>query len=172
MKYLAYLKKLLLHKWFVFLECLKVGMPIVGLVHDWSKFLPDEFIPYARYFAIDRRDEKGDYDVSKADDDAFLLAWLKHQRRNPHHWQYWILIQDEDPTTVLPMSNRYWREMLADWRGAGRTYTGADNTREWYLRNRDKMQLHPETRIGIEIALNVYPWNTDRPWNMGASNND
>ena len=57
MKYLAYLKKLLLHKWFVFLECLKMGMPLVGLIHDWSKFLPDEFIPYARYFGVERRDD-------------------------------------------------------------------------------------------------------------------
>lgn len=154
--YAGYLKKLLLHKWFVFLECAKIGMPIAGIVHDWSKFLPDEFIPYARYFNTDRRDKYGDYDVGKADNDAFLVAWLKHQHRNPHHWQYWILLPDEYPTHIIAMPERYWREMIADWRGAGRAYTGKDNTTEWYQRNKDKMRLHPETRIQVEVSLGVY----------------
>lgn len=48
--YLKYLKSLLLHKWFVFLECRKLGIWWLGIIHDWSKFLPSEFIPYARYF--------------------------------------------------------------------------------------------------------------------------
>ena len=151
--YLKYLRSLLRHKWFVFVECCKAGMPLMGLVHDWSKFLPSEFLPYARYFAVDRRNEAGDYDITTASNTPFLMAWLKHLHRNPHHWQHWILVQDEDPTEVLPMPSRYRKEMLCDWRGAGRSYTGKDNTVEWYERNKEKMTLHPETRYKIEREL-------------------
>lgn len=155
MIYLKYLKSLLWHKWFVFLECVKVGMPLAGLVHDWSKFLPSEFIPYARFFAVDRRNEDGDYVMSPDDEQAFLVAWLKHQHRNPHHWQHWILVQDTDPTVVLPIPHRYIQEMVCDWRGAGRAYTGKDNTVEWYLRNRYHMTLHPDTRLSVDMILNI-----------------
>lgn len=141
-----------MHKWYVFLECVKLGIPITGIFHDWSKFLPDEFIPYAQYFSVDRRDENGEYAASGADDDAFLLAWLKHQRRNPHHWQWWILIQDEDDDIILPMSAHHRKEMLADWYGAGRTY-GNTNNQAWYLNNKHKIQLHPDTRVWVEQQL-------------------
>jgi len=48
--YISYLKYILRHKWFVFWEACKLGIPWLGLIHDWHKFLPDEFFPYARYF--------------------------------------------------------------------------------------------------------------------------
>ena len=48
--YWKYLKAVLKHKWFVFIECRKLGIPWLGVIHDLSKFLPSEFIPYARYF--------------------------------------------------------------------------------------------------------------------------
>ncbi len=121
----------------------------MGIIHDWSKFRPDEFIPYHHYFSTHRRDENGEYDANAAEDWDFLLAWLKHQRRNKHHWQWWYLVQDEDDPKALPMPSRYRKEMLADWRGAGRTY-GNNNTAGWYSRNKDKMILHPETRAWIE----------------------
>jgi hypothetical protein len=46
-KYLAYLLR---HRWFVMLACFREGLYWQGLIHDWSKFLPGEFLPYARYF--------------------------------------------------------------------------------------------------------------------------
>jgi hypothetical protein len=152
MIYFRYLRTVLRHKWYVFLECLHLGLPLIGIVHDWSKFLPDEFIPYARYFEKPRRDKRGEYDAAAAEDNDFLIAWLKHQRRSPHHWQYWILVQDEDDDKILPMSERYRKEMLADWRGAGRTY-GNNDTANWYLRNKGKIQLHHDTRKWIESQI-------------------
>jgi len=49
-KYLKYLKYVLVHKYYVFIECFKVGLFWRGIMHDMSKFFPDEFLPYARYF--------------------------------------------------------------------------------------------------------------------------
>ena len=48
--YWKYFKYVIRHKLFVFIECYKLGKIWRGITHDLSKFLPDEFIPYSRYF--------------------------------------------------------------------------------------------------------------------------
>src|SRR5688572_9099157 len=80
----AYLKYVLRHKWFVFQECLKLGVPLwIAIVHDWDTFLPDEWLPYARTFY------KPDGSKQYVESIDFALAWKQHQHRNKHHWQYW-----------------------------------------------------------------------------------
>lgn len=54
------------------------------------------------------------------------------------------------------MPDVYRREMLADWRGAGRA-TGNPDTKAWYLKNRHNMRLHPDTRVWIERELKIHP---------------
>jgi hypothetical protein len=56
---------------------------------------------------------------------------------------------------ALPMPDRYRREMLADWRGAGRAISGKDDTLAWYMKNRKRLMLHPDTRNWIEWQLGV-----------------
>jgi len=193
MIYLRFLWSLLRHKWFVFVECCRLGIPWLGIIHDLSKFLSSEFIPYARNFY-------GDYPDVKQ---AFDVAWLHHQKANKHHWQYWLLQYDngeewavtgfdfypseityqgrrigilEDDVAkslytreaeifevvrllnlkpvALPMPDRYRREMLADWRGAGRAY-GNPDTKAWYLKNKGRIILHPETRRWLEDQIEI-----------------
>lgn len=177
--YLKYLWYVIRHKWFVFLECCKLGIPWLGFVHDLSKLFLGEFISYARYFY-------GDYPkatiawrqclsytgpTKERVALAFDMAWLFHQKRNRHHWQYWIFREDNpEPKAwaewiilanvntcfhVFPMPDRYCREMLADWRGAGIAITGKDNTQEWYKENKDRVLLHRTTRNWIEEQLNA-----------------
>lgn len=89
---------------------------------------------------------------------AFDMAWNNHQKRNKHHWQYWILtMDDEKDNKVLEMPEEYMLEMLADWNGAGKAITGKINTKAWYLKRRDRFKkvLHPNTRRSIEIYLGV-----------------
>lgn len=178
-RYWQYLKYVLRHKWFVFWECLKLGVPLwIAIFHDWDKFLPDEFLPYARtFYALDGTKQY----VESVD---FARAWMKHQHRNKHHWQYWlnagktplsrtnILVWDRGTSSIViedgvfdwdthgvisvrePMPDVYRREMLADWRGAGLA-NGNSDTRGWYLANKDKLKLHPETRVWVEAQLGV-----------------
>lgn len=154
LKHFKYASYLFRHKWYVFIECCKLGIPWRGLVHDLSKFLPSEWIPYANYFYKPKqRDETGYYKPYDTGDKAFDYAWLLHQKRNKHHWQWWILPNDDGGVEILPMPDEYRKEMLADWRGAGRAQGYGDNTKEWYKVNRNKMQLHPETRAWIEKHL-------------------
>ncbi len=157
-KHWMYLKYVLRHKWFVLRAGLKIGVPLWMLIlHDWDKFLPSEWIPYTNYFYGDNakstRGKTGYYKPTVTDDAAFDFAWLLHQKRNKHHWQWWILPEDDGGLKILPMPDVYINEMLADWTGAGLAQ-GKPDLQGWYKANCDKMQLHPETRAKI----NTYIW--------------
>lgn len=149
MKYLKYLSYVFRHKWFVFLECCKVGLIWRGIIHDWTKFLPNEFFPYVNHDFERERDETGYYKPTDTGDLAFDFAWLLHQKRNRHHWQFWILPEDEGGLKILEMPLKYRKEMLCDWYGAHRAQESKGTPRDWYLKHKDKMQLGPETRKWI-----------------------
>lgn len=200
MKHLWYLRYIILHKWYVLLAGIHYKAPLWRLlIHDWSKFLPSEWLPYASYFyglprvgdrvqvdcidgfggpatVIDTRNEKNsrykvrmsqgyigedqefwahDFEVRGLDtaQAAFDAAWNHHQKRQPHHWQYWLLTLDSGETHALPMPEKYVREMLADWAGAGRAITGRRDPRPWYKAKQKKMQLHPDTKRLVERLL-------------------
>lgn len=141
------------HKWFVFIECCRFGIPWQGIVHDLSKLSPSEWNPYTRafFYSPSPRDATGAYDPLKLEGDMDY-AWLHHQHHNPHHWQWWILRGDSDGQKCLPMPERYIREMIADWQGAGRAQ-GKPDTVLWYNANANKMVLHPNTRMRIPQIL-------------------
>ena len=159
-KYIKYLWYILRHKWFVFVECRRLEITWLGIIHDWSKFRLSEFIPYAKHFYSGNRIEKNErervqgYDKSNdIDDDLFNRAWLLHLKRNKHHWQWWLLSEANRETKILSMYHKYRKEMLADWTGTGKAITGKNNNREWYNRNKDNILLSPRTRYWIERNL-------------------
>lgn len=134
-KYAGYVAR---HKWFVFRAGLKTKAPLWRLIiHDWSKLTPAEWFPYVNTFYRD--------DVPGAPE-AFDRAWLHHQHRNPHHWQHWLLREDDGPTRTLEMPEPLVREMVADWMGAGRAITGRWDVGGWYDKNAAKIVLFPTAR--------------------------
>jgi len=158
MIYIKYLKYVVVHKFWVGYACFKAGLFWRGIKHDLSKFLPSEYIPYARFFngKINRnRDKTGYYKPTDTGDLAFDFAWLKHQKRSDHHWQWWILPEDEGGLKILEMSEPAVVEMLCDWWGAGKAQKATSTTKEWFEINSHKMQLHPETKKLIEIYLDA-----------------
>lgn len=165
MKYIKYLKYIAIHKYYVAMECFKYGLYWRGLVHDLSKLKPSEFVPYANYFYGNYRSykdasayEKTYYNFKYKEDVAseFDIAWLHHQKRNRHHWQYWTLQEDDGKSILIPMPDKYRKEMLADWRGAGMAITGKDNTPEWYEKNKTNMKINSRTMQWIENELANY----------------
>ncbi|KKK56400.1 hypothetical protein LCGC14_3064910 [marine sediment metagenome] len=154
----AYLKYVLRHKWHVFRACRELRVPLrQAIVHDWTKFLPVEWFPYAHNFynadgsGRQVRDETGAYNPTDQGI-PYQRAWLHHQRAR-HHWQAWVVLGDAGYITPLPIPERYIREMIADWCGAGRAIAGVRYPHDWYAANRDKMKLLPETRIRVEQLL-------------------
>lgn len=140
-----YVKYIAKHKWFVFVECARLGIPLRGLLHDASKFRLDEWGPYREYFY-------GGKPTTAYTQAKFDKAWLKHIHRNPHHWQFYLLREDDGVVKSLEMPYADVLEMVADWRGAGKAQ-GLDSVRDWYKKNKDNMHLHPETRDDVERLL-------------------
>jgi hypothetical protein len=144
--HLQYASYVLRHKWFVFLAGTRTGAPLWRLlIHDWSKLTPAEWGPYVRTFYAPQRSRPGEFDK----------AWLHHQHRNPHHWQHWLLQEDDGDLKALPMPKGLAREMVADWMGAGRAITGRWDVASWYAGNADKIRLHPDTRVSVEYLIRL-----------------
>lgn len=121
-------------------------------MHDISKFSPSEFIRYANFFFNpDGTRRKGlPTSANKCSGDDLDYGWLFHQNRNKHHWQFWILINDEEEPKVLDMPEVYIKEMICDWKGAGKAQgTNPDGSWEevatYYLKNKDKVIFSQNT---------------------------
>lgn len=141
-RYASYVAR---HKWFVFRAGLKTSAPLWRLIiHDWSKLTPAEWTPYVRTFYTENGDQG-----------AFDRAWLHHQHRNPHHWQHWLLREDDGPLKALAIPDDLVREMVADWMGAGRAITGRWDVASWYAANSDKIVLEPTTRARVEALIDA-----------------
>ena len=147
MKYWKYLKYVIKHKYYVMLECFEMGIYWRGLTHDLSKLLPSEFIPYANYFYGESLESK---ESAKA---KFEEAWLFHQHRNPHHWQYWILQNDSDGVKILDIPEKYILEMFCDWVGAGKAITGKRDVINWWDKNKEVILLSDKTTERIEELM-------------------
>ena len=159
LKYLWYVLK---HKWYVFFECMKLGVPLWGaLIHDWQKFAPAEWGPYRQNFFVNW----GDAGKSKWVKKRFRLAWAHHLHYGPHHWEYWVRENNRDAdlltVEVSEMPDRYRKEMLADWNGAGLAITGVNNTKEFYERKKSSIVLHEKTREWIEEMIDKPLWEDD-----------
>lgn len=112
--------------------------------HDLSKYTTDEYQAYDDYFYGES---------SKAVDDAFNYAWLHHIHNNPHHWQYWVLINDEDGTVALEMPEAYVTEMIADWWSFSFKTGNLYEIFNWYKTHKLNIMLHKNTKKLVEEIL-------------------
>jgi hypothetical protein len=129
-----------------------------GIIHDWSKFRPSEFFPYAHFFynadgsQKQKRDRTGYYKPDDTGDANFDRAWFLHQKRNSHHWQWYVLPTDGGGVKPFEMSDKDRREMVCDWHGAGRAQKST-SAGDWYAKNKDKLVLGPRTRAWVECRI-------------------
>lgn len=115
--------------------------------HDASKYTGEEYMPYAKYF----------YGKSKSKEvkEDFDYAWLHHIHANPHHWQYWILVNDDDGTKALDMPYEQIVAMVCDhWAFSW----NKDNLYEifnWYDAHKKKVIFSEYTKKTYENILNL-----------------
>lgn len=115
--------------------------------HDVSKDDPEEYNAYDNYFYGGQR--------TKEIEEEFNKAWLRHIHHNPHHWQYWVLINDEpgEGTIVLRIPYRYVIEMICDWWAFSWRSGNLYEIFDWYDAHKDYMKLHEDSRDLVEEIL-------------------
>lgn len=150
-RYLAYLMYVLKHKYYVFTVGWKMRLPLWNCItHDLSKLRPSEFFPYARCFYL----KNGTPRTSDFPD--IRWAWLCHQKRNKHHWQYWVLFNDNSTIEVLHMKFPYAREMVVDLIASGKSIPNGKSAGDYYLSIRDNIIMHADTKAVVEDLLVHY----------------
>ena len=87
----------------------------------------------------------------------FKKAWLHHIHNNPHHWQHWVLINDEaaEGTECIPMPLEYALEMVCDWWSFSWNSGNLTEIYDWYVEHKDNMKLHYNTRIFVEDLIDA-----------------
>lgn len=120
----------------------------ICFAHDHSKNEPDEYEAYDAYFYGNNKS----YSVVE----NFNKAWLQHIHRNPHHWQYWILVNDDpnEGEILLEIQHNYILEMICDWWAFSWNNSNLYEIFDWYEQHKDYMKLNPKTRATVEDILN------------------
>ncbi len=115
--------------------------------HDFSKFSEEEFKAYDEY----------SYGGEKTAEvkENFNLAWLHHIHNNPHHWQHWILINDNpgEGMVILDMPHNYIIEMICDWWAFSWAKGNLYEIFNWYDQHKAYMKLSDKTRKTVEDIL-------------------
>jgi len=118
------------HRWRVFVNCVKCGIPLRGLVHDLSKFCPSEFFESVKYYQGNRSPIGACRRAT-----GMSKAWLHHKGRNKHHIEYWQ--DDECPQHPL-MPYKYAVECVCDKLAATRVYAGKNYSSDLPLMHWEK----------------------------------
>ena len=117
--------------------------------HDESKYSKEEYDAYDAYFYGGNKT----YEVTQ----AFNYAWLSHIHHNPHHWQHWVLLED-DPRPgavgqVMEMPLVYIYEMIADWWTFSWRNGNLMEIFDWYNAHQDHMALGRKTKLIVTQIL-------------------
>jgi len=115
--------------------------------HDQSKSNEDEYYAYESYFYGNN--------ISFEIEQAFNKAWLVHIHKNPHHWQHWILVNDDpkDGDTILDIPYNYIIEMICDWWSFSFKSNDLYTIFDWYANHKSIMKLSSNTKSQVEYIL-------------------
>ena len=142
------------HKMLVMKGCFQVGLFCQGLLHDLSKYSPEEFVTGVKYFQGTRSPNAAEKEVK-----GYSAAWLHHKGRNKHHLEYWI---DYAPELNYRMGGmeipvKYVVEMFCDRVAACQIYQKEKYTDaspwDYYARSLDHYVIHPNTQTLLEKLL-------------------
>lgn len=119
----------------------------IRFAHDQSKMTDDEYEAYDAYFYGGNR--------SFTVVENFRKAWLLHIHRNPHHWQHWVLINDDpkEGEIILDMPYCYILEMICDWWSFSWSKGVLTEIFDWYDKRKNYIKLSPTTRTKVEDIL-------------------
>lgn len=118
------------------------------LKHDVSKYSEEELYGYAQWF----------YSLHK-DKDLFNCALVHHYNCNPHHWQYWLLVdtcvRDSGIVKPVKMPLTYTIEMMLDWTAMSMEKKDS-GPGSFYASQSGEMALHKVTRESIGRSIHLF----------------
>lgn len=143
------------HRHKVMINCIRAGIPLQGLLHDLSKYSPEEFLNGVKYYQGTRSPHEGEREAY-----GFSYGWMHHKGRNKHHFEYWT---DYDPVTKLmkpvKMPLNYVKEMFCDRVAASKIYMkdkyNDASALEYFMKAKKTRVIHPETSELIEKLLTM-----------------
>lgn len=155
--FFGHLGTILHHKNMTRRYCFKAGLYKQGIMHDWSKYSPTEFLVGVRYY----QDGKRSPNFAEKEDKNYSSAWLHHKGRNKHHYEYWIDFTNnpDEGLKGMPMPTRYVVEMFCDRVSASRNYNRENYTNyfplKYYNKNKHYYVLHKDTAALLEKLLTM-----------------
>lgn len=166
-EYNDYLKKHIngvVHAWIKyandFIQIFNLSDATVGLIenlvknHDKSKYDRCEFNPYRKRFYPNEKENNR----SEKDENEYREAILHHYHNNPHHWNYWVYYDINEPENpmILDMPDCYIIELICDWISVSDNTKGAtSDPLVYYNKVKDDILLSESTRNKLEYALNT-----------------
>ncbi|MCM1282092.1 MAG: DUF5662 family protein [Roseburia sp.] len=153
-----HLKTIVRHKRLVRSGCFQVGLYRQGIMHDWSKYSPVEFLVGCKYYQGDRSPNN-----AEREDKGYSAAWLHHKGRNKHHLEYWIDYQAKKDghggMTGMKMPVRYVVEMFMDRIGASKNYQKEKYTDSspliYYKKGQGHYMMHADTEALLKYLLTM-----------------
>lgn len=141
------------HRNTVICHCFKAGIPLRGLLHDLSKYSPNEFFAGVKYYQGNRSPNETQRELF-----GYSSAWLHHKGKNRHHFEYW---HDVNPLTKryepVKMPIKYLKEMFCDRVAASKIYQGKNYTDshpiDYFKRGNAADYMHKETAQMLEKWL-------------------
>ena len=127
--------------------------------HDRSKWSEKEYDAYDNYFYGNRSSEVVN---------DFQRAWLHHIHMNPHHWQYWILNNDDpdEGEILIDIPDNYIIEMICDWMSFSIAKGDLNELFNWYKPRSKYIKISDYTRIRVDDILQRIKEEVDKGNNI------
>ena len=145
MKFFKHLRVVMKHKFLVFGNACKMGIPWIGLIHDTSKFTPTEFLLSAKFYMGDDSPTIKEREFN----DGFSYICVHHTGRNKHHWQYWIDYNGKN-MVINRIPYKHSVEYVCDIIAASRVYHPKDFkvqvVYDYFTNHMQRYVMHPATK--------------------------
>lgn len=116
--------------------------------HDASKYSDEEYDAYDNYFYGHYSD-----DMKSQVEYDFDVAWNHHQKNNPHHWQYWVVLKDSGGMVPLDMDYESIIHMICDWWSFSWKSGNLYEIFDWYKKNKANQTMSKQTKEIVEQTL-------------------
>lgn len=143
------------HRYHVFINSLKVGIPIQGLLHDLSKYSFKEFIPSSKYY-------NGKFSPianERLSEGLYSKIFTHHTNHNKHHFEHYIDIYKGD-LILIKMPYKYSLEHVIDMISASQSYLKKNfNTTEplkYFEKFKETSLMHSMNIEFVETLLKNY----------------